>query len=364
MTARTLAQLRRLEPLVAGRPDAMIALARQFGAIGDTQAAIALAERALELAPGDGETATLAAELLSDGVPDWHFGLLRDTVRNQAYDAAIRHAVTPGCTVFEIGAGSGILAMMAARAGARVVTCEMNPQVAAAARDVIAANGLGDRIRVLDKPSFAVEPAELGGPADLLVSEIVSNDLLSEGVLPAHGDAVARLLRPGAPAVPARGTIRVALAEYAHWAEARIGEVSGFDLSCYNRVARPYRMLRKGGAPIALRSDPVDLFAFDFAAPGPWRDRRTRQALTASGGTVNGIVQWIALDLGGGSTYENRPAAGSTSCWSPLFWPFATPVQTLPGDAIAIGAYHTEDRVRLWREPASSPAANPGVHRP
>lgn len=350
--ARTLEQLQRLEPLVAGRPDAMMALARQYGAIGETRTAIRLAEQAAALAPGDGETATLAAELLSDGVPSWHFGLLRDTVRNQAYDAAIRHAVTPGCTVFEIGTGSGILAMMAARAGARVVTCEMSPQVAAAARAVIAANGLADRITVLDKPSFAVQPAELGGPADLLVSEIVSNDLLSEGVLPAHGDAMARLLRPGAPAVPARGTIRVALAEDSHWAEARVGDVSGFDLSRYNRVARPYRMARAGGAPIALRSDSADLFAFDFAAPGPARDRRARQVLTASGGTVNGIVQWIALDLGGGSTYENRPATGSFSCWAPLFWPFAAPVATLPGDGIAIGAYHTEDRVRLWREPA------------
>ena len=86
--------------------------------------------------------------------------------------------------------------------------------------------------------------------------------------------------------------------------------VSGFDLSRYNRVARPYRMVRNGGAPIALRSEPADLFEFDFAAAGPGPDRRARQMLTASGGPVNGIVQWIALDLGGGSTYENRPGTG------------------------------------------------------
>ena len=44
-----------------------------------------------------------------------------------AYDAALRRAIRPGCRVLEIGTGSGLLAMMAARAGAaQVVTCERN----------------------------------------------------------------------------------------------------------------------------------------------------------------------------------------------------------------------------------------------
>jgi len=346
------AQLRRLAPHVEGRPEAMVALARQYAAIGDRPAAIDLAARALAALPGDGEAATLAAELLSDGVPSWHFGLLRDEVRNQAYDAAIRRAVTPGCTVLEIGTGSGILAMMAARAGARVVTCESNPSVAAAARAAIAANGLAERITVVGKPSFALDPAtDLPGPADLLVSEIVSNDLLSEGVLPAHGDAVARLIRPGAQVIPARGRIRVALAYDRHWAEARIGTVEGFDLSAVNRLTRPYREARVDSGRIALRSDPADLFSFDFGAAAPRRDRRTRLALPASGdAVVNGMLQWIAIDLDDATTYENRPERDGHSCWAPLFWPFSEPLCAKAGQVVTLGGYHTEDRIRLWRE--------------
>lgn len=344
-------QLRKLEPLVEGSPDAMAALARQYAAIGERAAAIALAARARELAPGDGETATLAAELLSDSVPSWHFTLLRDEIRNQAYEAAICRAVTPGCKVLEIGTGSGILAMMAARAGAQVVTCEVNPSVAAAARAVIAANGLADRIRVVDKLSFDLDPEEdTAGRVDILVSEIVSNDLLSEGVLAAHADAVARLLKAGAQVIPSRGWIRVALAYDRHAESARVGQVSGFDLSPFNRIARPYREIAPDAPRLELRSEPADLFEFDFAAAGPWPDRRVGLALHAAGGPVNGVVQWIALELGDGGRYENLPGARTPSCWAALFWPFAETLEATPGQTVKIGAYHTTDRVRLWRD--------------
>ena len=94
--------------------------------------------------------------------------MVRDEARNAAYDAALRRAVTPGMRVLEIGTGSGLLAMMAARAGARhVYTCEVVPQIAQAAREIVARNGYAERITVLDKHSNAIAPDEIGGPADL-----------------------------------------------------------------------------------------------------------------------------------------------------------------------------------------------------
>lgn len=335
---------------VAGQPRGMIAIARQMLSVGQRKRALELAEQVYAMTGGEGEAGVTASEILSDGIYSWHFVIPRDRARNDAYEAALLRAITPGCKVLEIGTGTGLLAMMAARAGAEVVTCEADPAIASAARDVVAANGYSDRVRILNMHSTAIDPErDMGGLADILVSEIVSNDLLSEGVLAAHEDAVTRLIRPGAAVIPARGSIRVALAADLRDRPARLDEANGFDLSAFNRLALPSEMTRAGMGQIGLRSEPADLFAFDFASGGPWRAGRADHRLISSGGQVDGIVQWIALEMDDVGRYENRPAEGAASCWGPLFWRFPQPAQTDTGTPVDIGGAHEKDRVRLWR---------------
>jgi len=189
-------------------------------------------------------------------------------VRNAAYDAALRRAVRPHSHVLEIGTGTGLLAMIAARAGAaQVTTCEMNPAVAEMATDIVARNGFASRVRFIAKHSDALDvEADLGGRADILVSEIVSNDLLGEDVLPAHERAVRDLLKPGGHVIPARGVIRVAPAEDMRDDQHRLGDVDGFDVSAFNRFMPPVRSIRVGHEHLTLRCEPADLFAFDFCA--------------------------------------------------------------------------------------------------
>nr|WP_319566045.1 methyltransferase domain-containing protein [uncultured Rhodoferax sp.] len=342
--------LEQFEPLVRGRPDATVALARQFAAAGDLDTAIALAADVSTSVRADSEAGVLCAELLGREVPAWHFVIVRDKLRNEAYEGALRRAITPGCLVLEIGTGTGILAMMAARAGARVVTCEANLAVAATARQIIAANGLADRIAVVGKHSTALDPeTDMGERADILVSEIVSNDLLSEGVRPAHADAVARLLKPSGQVIPAAGSVRAALAFDSSAASRRMGIVSGFDLRAFNRLARPCYEIEPGRQQLELRSNPSNVFTFDFGTSEPAGDRRSRLSLASSGGIVNGIVQWISLNLDTAGRYENQPKPSVSSCWAALFWPFAESLPTCCGDIIEIGAYCTHNRVRMWQ---------------
>lgn len=74
--------------------------------------------------------------------------MLADTTRNKAYRAAITAAVRarPGCSVLDIGGGSGLLSLIAVRAGATRVDCvEMNPILAATARATILSSlGVGE----------------------------------------------------------------------------------------------------------------------------------------------------------------------------------------------------------------------------
>jgi predicted RNA methylase len=83
-------------------------------------------------------------------VPRWHFAMLNDAERNDAFAVAFERRLWPGCHVLDIGSGSGILAMMAIRAGAgRVTTCEANPVIADLARQIVAAHGMANVIDVL-----------------------------------------------------------------------------------------------------------------------------------------------------------------------------------------------------------------------
>ena len=52
---------------------------------------------------------------------DEHYGYLADPVKRERYRAAIEQAVRPGHIVMDLGCGSGLLGLMALRAGASQV---------------------------------------------------------------------------------------------------------------------------------------------------------------------------------------------------------------------------------------------------
>ena len=139
----------------------------------------------------------------------------RCSLYGQAIAAAVRATAGGAPRVLDIGAGTGLLGLLAARAGASAVTaCEQWDTCAAVARAVVAANGGG--VEVAACHSGALPPARAGGGgggAELVVSEIVDSALLGEGIIPALRDAYARLAAPGAAAVPAGATV---LAQLVH----------------------------------------------------------------------------------------------------------------------------------------------------
>lgn len=347
------AAIRALEARIECDPAAMIALARQKAAIGDRLGAARLCLDAIENPGCPPEARAIAAELLGGGVPRWHFVIVRDAVRNMAYQQAIERAVFPGCTVLEIGTGTGLLAMMAARAGAeRVVTCEADPAIALAAERVIARNGLSDRVRVIARHSSELDPvADLGGPADVLVSEIVSNDLLGEFALDAMEDAIGRLVKPGGSIIPVRGRILVALAEDQREALTHMPADCGFDLSPFDALGKPFREIPVRDPRTVLRSEPAVLFAFDFSSGGPYPPERASLRLESFGGAVGGTIQWIELDMDDEAFHQNRPGADIGSCWSPVFRPFFRTLETRKGEPVGIESSHDRSAIRIWTAP-------------
>ncbi len=132
--------------------------------------------------------------------PFTHHHMLRDGLRVDAYRAAIER-YCPGRHVMEIGCGTGVLSLFAARAGALSVDAIEESTIAEAAAELFAANPCGVPVTLHRGNSRDVH---LDRPAEVLIHELFGTDPFEENLLPALADAKARLLAPGARFLPAR----------------------------------------------------------------------------------------------------------------------------------------------------------------
>lgn len=135
--------------------------------------------------------------------------MLEDSARTGAYMEAITS--NPKCfagkVVLDVGAGSGILSIMAAQAGAKHVYAVEATDMAQRARKIVEANGLGDVITVLQG---TVETVQLPGQVDVIVSEWMGYFLLRESMLDSVLVARDKFLRPGGSLFPSHATLRLA----------------------------------------------------------------------------------------------------------------------------------------------------------
>ena len=317
--------------------------------VGRLVDAIACYRRAIDCDPSFIQAHIGLDNVLKKLTPMWHVPMMNDRIRNDAYFAALRAAVTPDTKVLEIGTGSGLLAMMAARLGAsRVTTCEAVTEIAATARAIVADNGLTPPVTVVAKMSTTMEiGVDMDERADLLVSEILSSEFLGEGVLASIEDAKRRLLKPGARIIPARGSIQFALFGGDDIEKnIRVDEVYGFDVRKFNAIVPRKQYISRNDLNIELLSDAGCAFSFDFAGTDrfPLSDRRSIEVAVRRAGRCCGIIQWIRLEMDDTVVFENHPAVRNpSSSWQHCAYVFPSPIDVLPGQVAVIAAAHNRN---------------------
>jgi predicted RNA methylase len=103
---------------------------------------------------------------------------LLDTRRTQAFAGAIKDVVTPNDTVLDIGTGSGILAMLSAKAGAKkVIAMEIAPDICKFAKSNILRNHLEQKIKV---KHIDAKSASFPKKVDVVTMELMDTWLVAE----------------------------------------------------------------------------------------------------------------------------------------------------------------------------------------
>ena len=310
-----------------------------------------LCKGALRLCPKDGDVCTKARLLLSYSIPGYHLAMMNDSHRNKVWDEAMKRTIQPNMKVLEIGTGAGMLAMMAARAGAMVTTCEFHEVAASLAREIVKHNGLSSRIQVLTKSSYDLRVGtHLEEPADLLFCDNFADNFFGFNPLGSIADARLRLLKPGAPCLPTLGSVYLALGNWSRYSRYfQATEACGFDISPAAAFAPDSKDLDIGDSQVTQLSEGRQAFVFDFQESTlPNAGKVELELKSSQDCTVTGIVQWIRLSLGAELFVESRPKPGSVFFSNPRFHSLDHPRSMRAGESLRVCARHDTQNLAVW----------------
>jgi len=173
-----------------------------------------------------------------------HFGIheemLKDHVRMKAYRNAIcnnKHLFN-GKIVLDVGCGTGIMSLFAAKCGAKHVYGIDNSDIIQQARQIVKDNNMENVVTLI---KAKVEEAELPVPkVDVIISEWMGYCLLYESMLQTVIFARDKWLKPDGVILPDKATITLTAIEDAEYKDDKINfwdNVFGFDMSCIKRKA-------------------------------------------------------------------------------------------------------------------------------
>jgi protein arginine N-methyltransferase 1 len=169
-----------------------------------------------------------------------HEEMLKDEVRTRSYMNAIvqnKHLFKDK-VVLDVGCGTGILSMFAAKAGAKHVIGVDMSTIIDKAKEIVEVNGLSDKITLLQgKMEDVVLPFD---KVDIIISEWMGYFLLYESMLDTVLWARDKYLVPNGLIFPDKATIFVAGIEDGDYKDEKINfwdNVYGFDYSPLKRTA-------------------------------------------------------------------------------------------------------------------------------
>lgn len=300
------------------------------------------------------ETIPAASELRSGTLPSWYLPMIVDHARNSAYRTALATRLKDrnDAAVLDIGAGCGLLSLMAAQLGARRVdACELDGPLSRAAVEVVQANGAADRVHVINKDCRHLEvPGDLPAKADLAVFELFDCSLIGEGVLHYLAHAREHLLASDAIYVPMAGRVRAMLIEY------RLDQIWDIDANILNPYRFTPEFINVDAERLAHRplSEAFDVFTFDFGNASPEPQECQIDLVASADGTIGAVLFWFDLQMAPEQWLSNAPGAAPHMHWKQALQ-FLPELQVHEGMGLPVTAKHNGSSLTFrWRPDALS----------
>jgi len=277
-----------------------------------------------------------------------HYGYLSDRAKLKAYESAINRLVQPDSIVLDLGCGSGLLGLMALRAGARKVLFVEEGEVIEVARQTIDQAGFGDKAEFFQTNSFELE---IHDRVDIVVCDHIGYFGFDYGAIGLLTDAKKRFLKPDGIVMPAAIELRLAPID---------------SQACRNLVGQ----WRDGSVPAdfewlgttaanskhAVKLEEQDLLAkaaalatVELGPESPPYLSWTTEFSCTRGGTLDGVAGWFDCQILDDVHMSNSPTSTGSLERPQAFLPIETPTSVKTGDKVKVTVMiRHEDCVIGW----------------
>lgn len=266
---------------------------------------------------------------------DEHRQYLVDRNRLAAFEAAVASVVRPGQVVLDLASGTGIMGLLACRAGAGLVYSIESGGMISVAREVARANGFEDRVVFIKGYSLHVDLPE---KVDVVIADQIGNFGFNAGVIEYFADARRRFLKPEGVTLPRRMSLMLAPVE----APDLFEQVEFWNSSPAGFNFRPTRALAANTGyqvnlvPESVCGDAVAIadIDLDHADAGVFHGEAT--ALVHRPCTMHGLGGWFTAELAAGISMTNSPLAPEKIQRRQVFFPIDRAIEVAKGDLVKI----------------------------
>lgn len=271
-----------------------------------------------------------------------HRLLLGDSIRNQAFADALKEVIVPGkTTVADIGSGTGFLAFISEKLGAKHCTLYEVSELLPLSKTLAKENNITHCTFVRSHTTDVKKPEKV----DVIVSEILGNYALEENIIETFNDAH-RFLKPDGVIIPRQLTQCVAPVTSSRlYDELNVWDRVGYDLTfsaakeaCMNNMYVKDIRLEDIQAPAPAAAgegwgEGRTWDTIDFRVKNSSIRKATVEWKSDTAVTLYGFALWWDAQLTDNVSLSTSPAAPATH-WKQIYLPLINPLSIRAADTI------------------------------